>query len=83
MKGNNKSFYKHISDKRKMREDVSLLMNEMGDLVTQDSEKVMVLNSFTSFLTLSNGLQELQVPETRVKGGSKEDVCTLDGRRSD
>ncbi|GAB0204436.1 mitochondrial enolase superfamily member 1 [Grus japonensis] len=46
IKDNKKSFYRYISDKRKIRENVGLLQKEMGDLVTQDMEKAEVLNNF-------------------------------------
>ncbi|KGL87978.1 hypothetical protein N301_00234, partial [Charadrius vociferus] len=46
VKGYKKSFYVYISDKRKTRENVGPLRKEMGDMVTQDMEKVEVLNNF-------------------------------------
>ncbi|GAB0186694.1 mitochondrial enolase superfamily member 1 [Grus japonensis] len=46
VKSNKKSFYRYISDKRKMRENVGPLWNETGDLVAQDMEKAEVLNDF-------------------------------------
>ncbi|KFV97213.1 hypothetical protein N327_03267, partial [Fulmarus glacialis] len=46
IKGNKKSFYRYMADKRKTRENVGPLWNKMGDLVTQDMEKVEVLNDF-------------------------------------
>ena len=46
VKGNKKSLYRYISDKRKTRENVGPLWKEMGDLVTQDMEKAEVLNDF-------------------------------------
>ncbi|GAB0206940.1 mitochondrial enolase superfamily member 1 [Grus japonensis] len=46
IKGNKKSFYRYVSDKRRMRENVGPLRNETGDLVTQDMEKAEVLNDF-------------------------------------
>ncbi|GAB0207924.1 hypothetical protein GRJ2_003258100 [Grus japonensis] len=46
VKGNKKSFYRYVSDKRRTRENVGPLRNEMGDLVTQDMEKAEVLNAF-------------------------------------
>ncbi|GAB0209084.1 mitochondrial enolase superfamily member 1 [Grus japonensis] len=46
VKDNKKSFYRYVSDKRKMRETVGPLRNERGDLVTQDMEKAEVLNDF-------------------------------------
>ncbi|GAB0182634.1 mitochondrial enolase superfamily member 1 [Grus japonensis] len=45
-KDNKKSFYRYVSDKRRMRENVGPLQNETGDLVTQDMEKAEVLNDF-------------------------------------
>ena len=51
------------------------LLNEMGDLVTQDMEKADVLNAFfASAFTSKTGLQESQVPATRGKGWIKDDV---------
>ncbi|GAB0178198.1 mitochondrial enolase superfamily member 1 [Grus japonensis] len=46
IKDNKKSFYRYVSEKRKTRENVGPLWNEMGDLVTQDMEKAEVLNDF-------------------------------------
>lgn len=44
-KDNEKDFYMYIGDKRKNRENVGPLLNEAGNLVTQDMEKAEVLNS--------------------------------------
>ncbi|GAB0188934.1 mitochondrial enolase superfamily member 1 [Grus japonensis] len=46
VKDNKKSFYRYVSDKRRTRENVGPLQNEMGELVTQDMEKAEVLNDF-------------------------------------
>ncbi|GAB0183929.1 mitochondrial enolase superfamily member 1 [Grus japonensis] len=46
VKDNKKSFYRYVSDKRRMRENVGPLWNKTGDLVTQDMEKAEVLNDF-------------------------------------
>ena len=46
IKGNKKSFYRYVGDKRKTRENVGPLCKEMGDLVTLDMEKAEVLNDF-------------------------------------
>ncbi|KFW67405.1 hypothetical protein AS28_01846, partial [Pygoscelis adeliae] len=45
-KGNKKTFYRYVGDKRKMRDNVGPLHNEMRDLVTQDTEKAEGLNDF-------------------------------------
>ncbi|KAK4823706.1 hypothetical protein QYF61_005772 [Mycteria americana] len=39
VKGNKKSFYRYVGDKRKTRENVGPLWKETGDLVTWDMEK--------------------------------------------
>ncbi|GAB0184642.1 mitochondrial enolase superfamily member 1 [Grus japonensis] len=52
IKGNKKSFYRYISDKRKTRENVVPLRKEPGDLVTWDVERAEVLNDiFASVFT--------------------------------
>ncbi|KAK4810525.1 hypothetical protein QYF61_004488 [Mycteria americana] len=75
VKGNKKGFYEYIGDKRKTRENVVPLLNEMGHLVLQDMEKAEVQNAFfASVFTSKTGLQESQAPETRGKGWNKADV---------
>lgn len=44
VKDSKKGFSKYISNKRKIRENVWLLLNGARDLVTQDMEKAEVLN---------------------------------------
>ncbi|GAB0208751.1 hypothetical protein GRJ2_003340800 [Grus japonensis] len=53
VKGNKKSFYRYVSDTRRMRENVGPLWNETGDLVTQDMEKAEVLTEV--FASVSTG----------------------------
>ncbi|GAB0204977.1 mitochondrial enolase superfamily member 1 [Grus japonensis] len=55
VKGNKKSFYRYVSDKRKMRENVGPLWNETGDLVTWDMEKAEVLNDFFASVFTGKG----------------------------
>lgn len=58
-KGNKKDICKYNNDKRKTKQNVGSLLNEMGDLVTQDRKKVDILNTFfTSILTSKTSLQE-------------------------
>ena len=45
-KDNKKCFFKYGNSKRKTRENVGLLLNEVGTLVTEDTEKAGLLNAF-------------------------------------
>ncbi|GAB0204607.1 mitochondrial enolase superfamily member 1 [Grus japonensis] len=66
VKDNKKSFYRYVSDKRRMRENVGPLRNETGDLVTQDVEKAEVLNDlFASVFTGKCLSHTAQVTEGR------------------
>lgn len=47
-----RGFCKNIGDKRKVRENVDMLLNEAGTLVTKNIEKVEVLNAFTTKTSL-------------------------------
>ena len=46
VKDNKKGFFKYISRKRKTRESVGPLLNEVGALVTKDTEEVVLLDAF-------------------------------------
>ncbi|KFV00270.1 hypothetical protein N340_10900, partial [Tauraco erythrolophus] len=46
IKGNKKSFYRYVSDKKRSRENVGPLRKEMGDLATWDMEKAEVFSDF-------------------------------------
>ena len=68
IKGNKKSFYRYISDKRRTRENVGPLWNEMGDLVTQDMEKAEVLNDFFASVFMGKcSSHTTQVAEGKVR----------------
>jgi len=45
VKDNKKGFFKYISSKWKTRENVGLLLNEVGALVMEDSEKAVSVNA--------------------------------------
>ncbi|GAB0180270.1 mitochondrial enolase superfamily member 1 [Grus japonensis] len=66
VKDNKKSFYRYVSDKRRMRENVGPLRNETGDLVTQDMEKAEILNDFFASVFTGKSLSHTaQVAEGR------------------
>jgi len=46
VKNNKKGFFNYISSKRKTRDNVGPLLNEVGVLVTGDAEKAELLNAF-------------------------------------
>ncbi|CAM4530468.1 unnamed protein product [Lepidochelys kempii] len=46
VKSNKKGFFRYVGNKKKAKESVGPLMNEGGNLVTEDVEKANVLNAF-------------------------------------
>jgi len=49
VKNNNKSFFKYFSSKRKTRDNVGPLLNEVGVLVTEDTEKAQITECLLCF----------------------------------
>jgi len=75
VKDNKKSFFKYISSKWKTRENVGLLLNKVGVLVTEDAEKAELLNAFfASVFTAKAGPQESQVLDVREEAWLKNDL---------
>ncbi|GAB0179904.1 hypothetical protein GRJ2_000455700 [Grus japonensis] len=73
VKDNKKSFYRYVSDKRRMRENVGPLQNETGHLVTPDMEKAEVLNDFFASVFTGKSLSHTtQVAEGRGRDWGNE-----------
>jgi len=65
-----KFFLKYVNSKRKMKENVGPLLNEMGALVKGDGEKAEVLNAFfASVFNAKTSPQESQTLEVRESLG--------------
>ena len=78
VKGNKKSFYSYVGDKRKTRENVGPLRKETGDLVTQDMEKAEVLNDFfASVFTGKCSSHTTQVTEGKGRDWENEEPPTV------
>ncbi|KAK4817866.1 hypothetical protein QYF61_001676 [Mycteria americana] len=78
VKGNKKSFYRYIGDKRKTRENVGPLWRETGELVTRDMEKAEVINNFfTSVFTSKCSSHTAQVAEGKGRDWEKEEPPTV------
>ncbi|KFP90774.1 hypothetical protein N311_01836, partial [Apaloderma vittatum] len=64
VKDNRKGFFKYIAAKTNTRDNVGPLVNELGALVTEDTEKAELLNAFfASVYTVGDCPQEAQIPE--------------------
>lgn len=71
-KDNKKGFFKYVKSKRKTRDNVSSLLNEVGALVTEDTEKAELLNGFFfSVFTAKTAAQESQTSEMRESLGKR------------
>jgi len=68
VKDNKKSYFKYISSKRKTRNNVGPLLNEVSDLMTENIEKAELLNAFfASVFSAKTSPQESQALEIREK----------------
>ncbi|GAB0204905.1 mitochondrial enolase superfamily member 1 [Grus japonensis] len=78
IKGNKKSFYRYVSNKRKTRENVGPLQNETEDLVTWDMEKAELLNDFfASVFTNKGSSHNNQVTEGKGRDWENEEPPTV------
>ncbi|GAB0191906.1 mitochondrial enolase superfamily member 1 [Grus japonensis] len=78
IKGNKKSFYRYVSDKRKTRENVGPLWNDTGDLATQDMEKAEVLKDFfASVFTGKCSSHTTQVTEGKGRDWESEEPLAV------
>ena len=74
IKDNKKGSFKYVNSKGKTREDVSPLLSEVSALVTGDTEKAEVLNSFfASVFNTKTSLQEFQTLEVSKSVWRKKD----------
>ena len=78
VKGNKKSIYSYVSDKRKTSENGGPLQKETGDLVTWDMEKAEVLNDFfASVFTSKCSSHTTQVAEGKGRDWENEELPTV------
>jgi len=78
-KNNKKGFFNYISSKRKARDNVGLLLNEVDVLVTEDAEKAEILNAFfASVFSDKAGPQESQAPEVREEAHREDDFLLVE-----
>jgi len=74
VKDKEKDFFKYISSKRKTRDNVGPLLNEVGVLVMEDAEKAELLNAFfASDFSAKAGPQESQALEVREEAYKEDD----------
>ncbi|CAM4356191.1 unnamed protein product [Caretta caretta] len=75
VKSNKKGFFRYVSSKKKVKESVGPLLNEGGNLVTEDVEKANVLNAFfASVFTNKVSSQTTALGSTAWGGGDQPSV---------
>jgi len=79
VKNNKKGFFNYISSKRKARDNVGPLLNEVSVLVTEDAEKAELLNAFfASVFGAKTGPQKSQAPEVREAAHREDDFSLVE-----
>ncbi|KAG6932917.1 hypothetical protein G0U57_020385, partial [Chelydra serpentina] len=75
VRSNKKGFFRYVSNKKKVKESVGPLLNEGGNLVTEDVEKASVLNAFfVSVFTDKVSSQTAALRSTVWGGGDQPSV---------
>ncbi|CAM5107999.1 unnamed protein product [Eretmochelys imbricata] len=75
VKSNKKGFFRYVSNKKKVKESVGPLLNEGGNLVTENVEKANVLNAFfASVFTNKVSSQTAARGSTAWGGGDQPSV---------
>ncbi|CAM4584956.1 unnamed protein product [Lepidochelys kempii] len=75
VKSNKKDFFSYVSNKKKVKESLGPLLNEGGNLVTEDVEKANVLNAFfASNFTKKVSSQTAALGNTAWGGGDQPSV---------
>ena len=75
----NKKVLFYVNSKRMTKENIGSLLNEVGALVTGDTEKSEILNVFfVSVSNAKNGPQESQTLEVRKRVWVKEDFSLVE-----
>ncbi|PKU30798.1 hypothetical protein llap_18899 [Limosa lapponica baueri] len=78
IKDSKKTFYRYVRDKGKTKEDVGLLREETGYLVTQNTEKAELLNDFFASLFTGKGSNHTaQIVEGKSRGFENEKPPTV------
>ena len=73
LKDNKKGIFKYVDSKRKIRENMGPLLSETHALITGDSEKMEILNSFfASVFNAKTRPQEFEISEVRERVWAKE-----------
>ncbi|CAM4584870.1 unnamed protein product [Lepidochelys kempii] len=75
VKSNKKGFFRYVGNKKKAKESVGPLLNEGGNLMTEDVEKANVLNAFfASVFTNKVSSQTTAMGSTAWGGGDQPSV---------
>jgi len=82
VKNNKQGFFNYINSKRKSRDNVGPLLNEVGVLVMEDAEDAELLNAFfASVFSAKAGRQESQAPEVREAAHREDDFPLVEENR--
>ncbi|CAM5145543.1 unnamed protein product [Natator depressus] len=75
VKSNKKGFFRYVSNKKKVKKSVGPLLNEGGNLVTEDVEKANVLNAFFASVFMNKvSSQTTALGSTAWEGGGQPSV---------
>ena len=74
VKGNKKLFYKYINSKRRTRGNLHSLLDEAGNVTTEDKEKADVLNAFFTsvFRSQTSYPQSMLLSDMEVSNGENK-----------
>uniref|UniRef100_A0A8C3XX76 Structural maintenance of chromosomes flexible hinge domain containing 1 n=1 Tax=Chelydra serpentina TaxID=8475 RepID=A0A8C3XX76_CHESE len=72
VRSNKKGFFRYVSNKKKVKERVGPLLNEGGNLVTEDVEKASVLNAFFASVFTDKGSSQAAALRSTVWGGGDQ-----------